>query len=543
MNFFKGIIFCIFGTLTLNVGAQNDAIIANFRTSEGDFSVALDFVNAPLTVANFIHLAGKGDDILETSNGVPLLSDPNHFRHLYSSQLGAETVRLPLNVFFVAATNEMREHYAIFQSQTFIGGVEVNAGGSGFHEDITGQDRIRLALVSGNPVRYRITLRYPRPWLDARDQSIQEAPMYVELPINRVETGRRFYAGSMTRSRFENPGYHFQDEVLQTPGNSENPFGSPFNQAWILAMDTLAPNQNGSRFFITSAADPSLNGRFTAFGQVLQNVGRQVVLNIANTATGDDQLPNRNMVIHDITIERQGLLAAAFFEGFQQTFLPGPITPMDLRIERIGGQFTLVSPLQPSSQISLYSSTDLQNFEGGTIEGQSPAALEASLLDLTPLMAFTPKLFVRGFAAEIPVWPSAEINFSNAQLSFKVTSGVDVGTLVLSFDSSGMVGGYAIDMEIVQTELGQDPVLVVSQGSGTFAASYDFSQGPYEGIISLSNTQGPLNVDEITLNIDSSRFANVPGVAEGAIIRRFSARTTDPEGEFLSYSGNYQKLR
>ena len=534
--------FFLFFLLSFKAGAQ-DAIIADFNTSEGNFSVALDFVNAPLTVANFIHLAGKGDDVLETRDGVPQLGDLTHFRHAYSSVFGAETPRLPLNVFFIPETDTTRAYFSIRQSTVEIGAVEATIGNGGFHEDMTGQDRIRLQLVSSDPIRYRITLRYPRNWLDARTLTVRDTPMYRELPINRVETGRRFHAGSFVDPFFEHPGYNFQDEVLITPGNTVNPFGAPFNGAWVLAMDTQAPNQNGSRFFITTAADPSLNGRFTAFGQVTLDAGRLVVSAIANTATNTEQVPNRAMTIHDITIRRSGLGAAAFFEGFHQTFLPGVVAPTPLRIERINGRFMLVTPLNPSTQTVLYSGTDLESFEGGFIDAQSPAALEDGLLDLSGQVAVIPKLFVKGFATEIGVWPSAEFDLANSQFTFNVTSGTDSGVLNFFLDSTGTIGSYTIDMEIVQTLANEDPVLVVSRGSGTFAVSYDFGQGPYKGVLSFTNVQGPLNVEEITLHIDSTRFANTPGIPEGLLIRRFDARTTDPEVDFLSYSGIYQKLK
>ena len=76
----KGIVAFI--GLTITSSAQ---IVADFQTSRGEFSVVLDHVNAPLATANFIHLAGKGDDVFETRNGVPFLEDPTHNRHLYST--------------------------------------------------------------------------------------------------------------------------------------------------------------------------------------------------------------------------------------------------------------------------------------------------------------------------------------------------------------------------------------------------------------------------------------------------------------------------
>ena len=368
--------------------------------------------------------------------------------------------------------------------------------------------------------------------------------MYRELEINRVETGKRFFAGSMTRDPLEHPGYHFQDEVLRVPGNTTNPYGTAFNMGWILAMDTVGPNQNGSRFFITSAAERTWNGRYTAFGTVIQNAGRLVVQSIANTTTTSDQEPLQDMVIHDITFRRQGVAAAAFFEGYHQNFLPGVIEALSLDIQRTNEGFSLVTPLRPQTQTILYQGSDLRTLTGGTIDVQSPFLTEPMRTDLTDLINFAPKYFLKGFATKIPNWPSAEVELKDAQLSFKVNSGVDEGSMSLFFDSvDGTSGSYTIDMVVERTMEGEEPVFVPSKGVGTFLATYDSSEGPYMGVLTLNVLTGPLNVEEITLHLDSTRFANNPLINPSTIIRRFDARTTDPEVPFLGYSGIYQKLR
>ena len=515
--------FLILFPLLFTAVKGQDFIIADFNTTMGDFSVALDYVNAPLACANFIQLAGKGDDILETADGVPFVTEASHSNHLYRSTTDSDAQRLPLSVRFIEATETEPEQFGIFQSNTYLGGVNTFFS-VGHYADVTGEDRIRLEFANFNPVRYRITLRYPRTWVDARDQRIKDAPMYRALPINRVVSGQRFYAGSMTRSLLELPGYYFQDENINS---------TPFSSPWILAMDTVANNRNGSRFFVTSAVDRSLNGRFTAFGTVLQNAGRAVVQDIANTQTDEDQLPSTEMFILGITFRRSGLTAQAFFEGFHQSFIPGNVTEVGVGIERSGSQFSLVTPLQPGSLISLYSSTDLINYEGGAIVGQSPAQQTALTTDLTNTVAFLPKLFVRGFGANVPVWPSAEVDFADAEFRLSPNSEGDTGFVTLTFservvdDVVEVIGNYTINMQITQTQ-DDESFVTRSLGTGTFSATYDSSVGPYEGTLDFTNITGPLNVDQVTLHFEASA------------VRRFDARTTDPEATFLNYSGTYQ---
>lgn len=550
----RTLLFFLFSWLGL-VSARADFIAADFRTTEGDFTVLLDYVNAPLAVANFIQLAGKDDDILETVVGVPALGALGHDRQFYQATAESDVVRLPLTVALIPETDDFRSYYAIYQNQTLIGGVETQAP-SGYHSDITGEDRIRLERLQTNPNKYRITLRYPRPWLDARDQQVKEAPMYKAIKVHRIVQGKRFFAGTMTDDPLEHPGYHFQDEIARNPGNLANPFGTPFNAAGVLAMDTLAPNRNGSGFFITTDPDPSLNGRYTAFGQVSSGLGLAVVRSITNASLGSDGSPNEDIYILDITIRRSGLTANAFMEGFQQKYLPGGISPLPLSVENLNGEWSLVSPSRPGSFEVTYISPDLGEFTGGILQAQGPGTTQGLRSDLSTLISLSPRYFFKGFSTKLPRWPSALIDLQNARLFFSVTSGVDQGTMNLYFgqvlgvpdgeEDDGLVrvgGSYNLDMLIERTEAGMDPEFVRSFGQGTFFATYDSSVGPYRGRLEFSNVTGPLNVGQITLHFDSGAFFNNPQANPALFIRRFDASTTDPEVPFLNYSGVFQKLQ
>ncbi len=62
-----------------------------------------------------------------------------------------------------------------------------------------------------------------------------------------------------------------------------------FDKPGILAMANRGPNTNGSQFFITTAAYPSLNGGYTIFGYVSQ--GYDSVSKIESTPTGQGDRP------------------------------------------------------------------------------------------------------------------------------------------------------------------------------------------------------------------------------------------------------------
>ena len=91
----------IFKTLVLfliSSLAARAQLIADFVTTEGNFSVDLHYVSAPLACANFVLLSGKGDDVWETPAGAPSFTSSN-----YITVAESETARQVLNVRFVAA--------------------------------------------------------------------------------------------------------------------------------------------------------------------------------------------------------------------------------------------------------------------------------------------------------------------------------------------------------------------------------------------------------------------------------------------------------
>jgi cyclophilin family peptidyl-prolyl cis-trans isomerase len=80
---------------------------------------------------------------------------------------------------------------------------------------------------------------------------------YRVLPQNLVMTGDPSDTG------LGNPGYLFSTEMIP---------GLLFDQPGLVAMDNNGPETNGSRFFITLAAAPQMNGQYTIFGQVLSGL-------------------------------------------------------------------------------------------------------------------------------------------------------------------------------------------------------------------------------------------------------------------------------
>ncbi|MEK7123467.1 MAG: peptidylprolyl isomerase [Patescibacteria group bacterium] len=88
------------------------------------------------------------------------------------------------------------------------------------------------------------------------------------------------------------PGYAFEDEI-----NAHKIVRG------VLAMANSGPNTNGSQFFIVTAqSTPWLDGKHTAFGEVIEGI--DVVDKIESLKTGENDRPLEDAIIEKIEIEK-----------------------------------------------------------------------------------------------------------------------------------------------------------------------------------------------------------------------------------------------
>jgi cyclophilin family peptidyl-prolyl cis-trans isomerase/protein-disulfide isomerase len=83
------------------------------------------------------------------------------------------------------------------------------------------------------------------------------------IPFYRVISGFAAQTGDPSGTGLGSPGYAFQDEIRS---------GLNFDKAGMVGMANIASDFNGSLFFITLAPRPSLDGKYTVFGQVVQGM-------------------------------------------------------------------------------------------------------------------------------------------------------------------------------------------------------------------------------------------------------------------------------
>ena len=99
---------------------------------------------------------------------------------------------------------------------------------------------------------------------------------YDGISFYRVLPDQQVMTGDPSGTGYGNPGYLFETEI---------PAGLSFDQPGMVALDNNGPDTNGSRFFITLAPAPQMDGQYTIFGQVLSG------LDILSTLTARDPHP------------------------------------------------------------------------------------------------------------------------------------------------------------------------------------------------------------------------------------------------------------
>lgn len=109
-----------------------------------------------------------------------------------------------------------------------------------------------------------------QPWTDPNTRQTVRRPLYDGTVFHRVAPGQFIQGGDPGGSGLTGPGYNLPNETSALK----------FDQPGRMAMAKSGNTTNGSQFFITVAALPSLNGRFAVFGQVVRGLDVVRAINI-----------------------------------------------------------------------------------------------------------------------------------------------------------------------------------------------------------------------------------------------------------------------
>lgn len=134
-------------------------------------------------------------------------------------------------------------------------------------------------------------------WIDPTTHRRQHGKrLYDGTIFHRVIPDFMIQGGDPAGTGMGDPGYAFADEFDRNLN---------FDRPGRLAMANSGPNTNGSQFFITEAAYPTLNQTYNLFGQC-DDASVNVVKTIARVPRDRDDKPYQPVYLKKVTIIRPG---------------------------------------------------------------------------------------------------------------------------------------------------------------------------------------------------------------------------------------------
>lgn len=130
--------------------------------------------------------------------------------------------------------------------------------------------------------------------------SLIKRNFYDGIIFHRVIKGFMLQGGDPEGMGYGGPGYSIKGEF------AANGFANNLKHtAGVLSMARSAdPDSAGSQFFIMHKDSPHLDGSYAAFGQITE--GMDVVNQIAETATGRNDVPLKPQIMKTVTVDTFG---------------------------------------------------------------------------------------------------------------------------------------------------------------------------------------------------------------------------------------------
>jgi peptidyl-prolyl cis-trans isomerase A (cyclophilin A) len=201
-----------------------------------------------------------------------------------------------------------------------------------------------------------------RGWLDLKTGAIRYVPFYNGITFHRVIAGFMNQTGSPAGDGTDGPGYTFKDEFDPTLRH---------NAAYTVSMDNSGKQTNGSQFFITVGATPSLDDVHTIFGRV--TAGQTVIDQINATPTTGPPLDRPLTPITIQSVNIYGPSLAAF--NRDPAWLPKLRNARPV-LTKNGATLTLAYDRLPFSEYIGFNGTNLstwERFDVGYYAGIAPA--------------------------------------------------------------------------------------------------------------------------------------------------------------------------
>ena len=127
-----------------------------------------------------------------------------------------------------------------------------------------------------------------------------EKDYYSGLKFHRVIKGFMIQGGCPQGTGMGNPGYSIKGEF------SSNGYDNDLkHKRGVISMArSQSPYSAGSQFFIVHKDSPHLDGKYAAFGEVIE--GMDVVDQLAEVETGARDMPKEDQIMESVEVETFG---------------------------------------------------------------------------------------------------------------------------------------------------------------------------------------------------------------------------------------------
>lgn len=131
--------------------------------------------------------------------------------------------------------------------------------------------------------------------------SLANSSFYDGLTFHRIIKDFMIQGGDPNGNGSGGPGYSIKGEF------TKNKFKNDLKHTEGVLSMARSQNKNsgGSQFFIMTKDSHHLDGQYAAFGKIIKGI--DIVHNIENTKTGNNDKPEKDIVIESIKVDTKGI--------------------------------------------------------------------------------------------------------------------------------------------------------------------------------------------------------------------------------------------
>jgi peptidyl-prolyl cis-trans isomerase A (cyclophilin A) len=243
-----------------------------------------------------------------------------------------------------------------------------------------------------------------RDWTDpATKKLVHHKRLYDGTQFHRVIPEFMIQGGDPLADGTGDPGYSFDDEL--DPDLS-------FDRPGRLAMANSGPNTNGSQFFITEDAQPSLDMHYTLFGQC-DDASVDVVKTIARVPRDSNDKPLTPVYLNKVTIVP---------EGAPMPPLPGAVAPQGSQPRAVNISAGVAADMLESHTVPIYPPDAKKAGVSGTVVLQAVIGADGLVKNVTVVSG--PQALQQAATDAVKTWVYRPYRLNGQPVEVKTTVNV-----------------------------------------------------------------------------------------------------------------------